>query len=78
MAKGNFDDEQDCTIFLANLFMNNFETKIKIAIVWAWLRYEDNIFAKYDTKKSNFHDFLSFVNITFPSTKFICEIENEE
>jgi hypothetical protein len=65
--------------FIANLFMTLFENTCKNTFSYfpdVYLRYVDDIFAIFDTKKYDLNQFLCDLNSLFPSIKFTHETEN--
>lgn len=65
--------------FLANLFMSRFECDLKKENQFfprIWLRYVDDVFAIFDTKKSKIEEFLETLNSCFSSVKFTFEKES--
>lgn len=40
-----------------------------------WLKYVDDVFGLFNTKKVNIHDFIPFLNNRLPSIKLMFEIE---
>jgi hypothetical protein len=64
--------------FLSNLFMTYFEKQCKNTFDYfprIWLRYVDDIFAIFDTSKSNTFEFLQKINSQYETIKFTCEEE---
>lgn len=64
--------------FIDNLFMNNFETKMKgerAYFPWVCLRYVDDILAIFNTAKFSVRDFLKQLNSKF---KFTMEEVNKQ
>lgn len=43
-----------------------------------WRRYVDDVFAIFDTKSSDIHNFMSLLNNSFPSLKLTVGIENKK
>ena len=64
--------------FIANLFMSRFETNVKSKAPYfpkTWVRYVDDIFAIFDTKKCSVQDFLLVLNSEFNTINFTVEQE---
>lgn len=67
--------------FIANLFMSRFETEAKEQFEYfprVWLRYVDDIFVIFDTKRADVNEFILKLNNLHSSVNFTYEIENNE
>ncbi|KAJ8938833.1 hypothetical protein NQ318_000828, partial [Aromia moschata] len=66
---------------IANLFMSKFETEAKDKFEYfprILFRYEDDIFAVFDTKAIGLDNFIAKLNIRFPTIHFTYEMEHNE
>lgn len=66
---------------LSSLFMRLVETEIKKELhdfPWIWVCYVDDIFAALEIINSNIYDFMSLLNIRFPSIIFTLETSNKK
>ncbi|KAJ8960161.1 hypothetical protein NQ318_003882 [Aromia moschata] len=70
-----------CHLSIKTAFMSRFETEAKDKFEYfprVWFRYVDDIFAVFDTKAISLDNFVAKLNNSFPTLKFIYEMEHNE